>query len=71
MGWVPSILTLGVPHNEESKITHAINLASEEIFNCRLTILQQSIEGHLYVSKQPYIKFMKTNKNKCSTSHQS
>lgn len=67
--WVSSILTLGIPQDNESfsKITQTINLVSEVIFHCRLNI-HQSTEGHLYVSKQPFTKFKKLNyKNKHPT----
>lgn len=63
MKWV-SILTLGIPQDQEtlSKLTYAINLASEEILQFRMNILQ-STDGQLYISKpQPFSKFEMSNK---------
>lgn len=44
MNGVSTVMTLGIPQNKESlnKLTHAINMASEEIFNCRMNILQDT-----------------------------
>lgn len=60
--WVATILAIGIPKDIESfsRITKAINSASEEIFQCRLNILQ-SKGGHLYVNSQPFRKILKTS----------
>jgi len=63
--WTSTILTLGVPQNKESleKISRAINVATEEIFQYRLNLFQ-SMDGHLFVGQQPFIKYKKNNSKK-------
>lgn len=68
MEWISTTLAWGNPQDKSSltKLTYAINLASEEFLQCRKN-MHQSIDGHLYVNKQqPFTKFKKSNKDPSS-----
>jgi len=60
MKWVSTVLTLSLSHETLPKVTSAIKRASEEIFNCRINVLQ-SVDGHICVTKEDFFKKQKTN----------
>lgn len=61
MKWVSTVLTLSLSHETLPKVTSAIKKASEEIFQCRINVLQ-SVDGHICVTKEDFFKNQKTNK---------
>lgn len=60
MKWVSTILTLALPHETFPKLTTAIKKTSEEILSYRINILQ-SVDGHIYVTKESFTKKQKNN----------
>jgi len=52
MKWVSTVLTLAMSHDSFPKLS-AIKQASEEIFQCRINVLQ-SVDGHICVTKEDF-----------------
>ena len=61
--WVSTVLTFALPTDSSDKLQTAVNRASEELLLCRLNILK-SVDGHVYVGKEPFQKKLIQNKDK-------
>lgn len=51
--WISTTLALGIPHDKTSltKLSYALNIASEEFLQCRMNMLQ-SVDGRTSLHKQ-------------------
>ena len=61
--WVSTVLTFALPTDSTDKLQSAVNKASEELLLCRMNILK-SVDGHVYVGKEPFRKNQKENRDK-------
>jgi len=58
--WVTSVLSLVFPEKTPQQLSSIMNPASEELLQCHLNILK-SVDGHIFVGKEPFKRKMKNN----------
>lgn len=56
--WISTILILVLHNISHHKLHSAINMASEEFFQCHLNIIS-SVDGHVFVGHETYLKQQK------------